>query len=329
MIRGIRFIVLLALLQLSADSCNEGEPGCTDPQASNYDPAAVTNDGSCKYDPATLSPVVTLQLDEEISGTSGLILWDGNLWTHNDYGSTDLYGLDTASGEIERIYSLEGAENLNWEEIAQDQDDIYIGAFGNNATGNRTDLHILKVSKSSLKSGNPHIDTIWFSYADQVDLSPRPANQTDFDCEAFIVTDDSIYLFTKQWISAHTTLYRLPKIPGRYEALKISSHPVEGMVTGSTWIEPERLVVLCGYTILLQPFLYLLYDFSGTDFFSANIRRVDILLPFHQVEGIATGNGLKFYVSNESFEIQSIAKYPQKLHTFDLTGLLGGYIGPE
>ena len=60
-------------------------------------------------------------------------------------------------------------ENSDWEEISQDDGYIYLGDFGNN-TGDRTDLHILRVEKSSLKSGKPSIDTIWYTYSDQYDI---------------------------------------------------------------------------------------------------------------------------------------------------------------
>jgi hypothetical protein len=325
-IRGLRFILLLALLQLSADSCNESDPGCTDPQASNYDPSAISNDGSCMYKPVSVSPATTVPLEDRFSGNSGLILWDGYLWTHNDDGPSEIYGLDTTDGKLMATLSLGGGENMNWEEITQDREDIFVGAFGNNASGNRTDLHILRVGKEALKAGDPAVDTIRFSYEDQVDLSPAAPNQTDFDCEAFLVAGDSIYLFTKQWISAQTSLYRLPKTPGTHVAVKVTTYPVDGMITGATWLESDNLVVLCGYNLLLQPFLYLLYDFEGTRFFSGNRRRVGLSLPFHQVEGIATSDGLKYYVSNESFMKPPFANSPQKLHTFDLSALLGGYL---
>ncbi len=283
------------------------------------------NDGSCTYDPVSVSPLHTYSLSDQIERTSGLIFWDGYLWTHNDHEDIILYGLDTTSATIEHKYPLKGVVNFDWEEISQDQNYIYVGDFGNN-TGDRKDLHILRIDKSSLKEGNTDIDTIWFSYEDQTDFDPKEAYQTDFDCEAMIVSDDSIYLFTKQWISGKTSVYRLPKIPGNHTALKKASYNVEGLITGATYLETEQLIALCGYTSLLQPFLYLLYDYRGRDFFSGNKRRITISLPFHQIEGIATQNGLRYYLSNESFSLQQITNNAQKLHIFDLSSLLGDYL---
>ncbi len=83
---------------------------------------------------------------------------------------------------------------------------------------NRTDLHILRIEKNSLLEGNPVIDTIWFIYENQKDLAAVPSNETDFDCEAMVVSEDSIYLFSKQWDSLGTGFYQLPKTPGIHTA---------------------------------------------------------------------------------------------------------------
>ena len=326
MIRNLHLVVFLAVIQLLSVACRAQVSGCTDPLANNYDPSATVNDGSCTYYPISVSPVSTSILSDDLAETSGLSLWDGYVWTHNDNEDTRLYGLDTTSADIARTFTLEGVENVDWEEISQDDEYIYLGDFGNNVSGNRTDLHLLRIEKGSLKSGSPIIDTIWFSYSDQVDFEPKEANLTDFDCEAFIVSGDSIYLFTKQWISVQTSVYALPKTPGTHTAVKMTTYDVRGLVTGASYLESSRVLVVCGYTSLLYPFFSLLYDFENHDFFSGNKRRVTVSLPFHQVEGIATNDGLKYYVSNERLVVPPFANNPQKLHIFDLSELLHEYL---
>lgn len=326
---GLVITIVEVFLLCTVSSCQSQDlTGCTDPLANNYDPDATINDGSCTYDPITISPQQTFSLDEQVKGTSGLILWDGNLWTHNDYGDPIIYGLDTTEAEIKRTYILGGTMTTNWEEISQDRDNIYIGDFGNNR-GSRTDLHILRVDKNTLITGNPVIDTIWFSYSDQAVIGNGEANQTDFDCEAMIVSEDSIYLFTKQWISSQTSVYSLPKIPGSFTALKKTEYDVQGLITGATYLESEQLMVLCGYSGLLYPFLILLYDFPAHDFFSGNIRKIMVSLPLHQIEGIASANGLKYYISNESFSLQEVISTPQKLHIFDISPFLEKYLNSK
>jgi hypothetical protein len=67
----------------------------------------------------------------------------------------------------------------------------------------------------------------------------------------------------------------------------------------------------------------LLYDFTGSEFFGGNKRKISISLPFHQIEGITTSDGLTLYMTNENFTIVST---PQKLHTFDFSSYLSDYL---
>jgi hypothetical protein len=268
--------------------------------------------------------LASLNLDGILSETSGLIFWENQLWTHNDNSDTNIYALDTLYGNIVQSYPLSRIANTDWEEISQDKDYIYIGDFGNNS-GNRDDLKIFRAGKNSILNNSAVFDSVCFSYSDQTDFTPV-ANNSDFDCEAFIVSEDSIYLFTKQWVSNETRVYSLPKTPGIYAAKRKSSYNVNGLITGAVYLEEKRIIVLTGYSERLEPFFYLLYDFIGSDFFSGNKRKIEVLLPFHQTEGITTTNGIKYFVTNEFFSIDPIIKTPQKIHLFDLRPFLGDYL---
>lgn len=321
-----RWISLLLLsLFFSVSHVFAQVPGCTDPLATNYNPAATVNDGSCTYAAATVTPYHTVNLPAKLNETSGLILWNQGLWTHNDNSDSQLYILDTLSGTITQTVLLELA-NTDWEEIAQDESYLYVGDIGNNANGNRTDLRIYRISKESVLAGNPVSETIGFSYSDQSNYNPAGANNTNFDCEAFIVSSDSIYLFTKRWLDEKTAVYALPKEPGNYVAQFRVLYDVDGLVTGATFLEDYRLVALSGYSSSLQPFIFLLYDFTGNEFFGGNKRKISVGLPFHQVEGIATGNGLKFYLTNEKFYQPPVFNVQQKMHNLDMSAYLGYYL---
>ena len=295
--------------------------GCTDPRANNYNPQATVNDGSCTYASTTASPYYSNNLPTRINGTSGLIYFDGKLYTHNDHSDKKLYQIDTADVHIVDSIVFTGIAHQDVEDCDQDSLYIYLGDHGNNNTGIRTNLHILRISKASLLTGNPQIDTIWFSYPEQTDFSTSSSNGTDFDCEAFIATEDSLYLFTKQWVSEGTALYSLPKTPGTYSARRISSWNVNGLVTGATYNPRKKQVVLCGYSSLLQPFVVLLYDYAGNDFFSGNKRKMSLGLSFHQVEGIALYHDYTYFLSNEYFS-RSILTTDAKFHKLDLTDYL-------
>lgn len=322
--KSIYLIVSLLTIHLS---CNSGHPGCTDPQAMNYEASATESDNSCVYEIEQISPLWSIELSEVVFETSGLIFWDGGLWTMNDDTDPRLYRLDTVTGQTSDYIYLWRVVNRDWEELAQDDDYIYLGDIGNNR-GSREDLHILRIEKQSLGSGGPAvIDSISFRYSDQLSYVSPGLNQTEFDCEAFVLTSDSIYLFTKQWLSAQTSCYVMPKEPGSYVARKKGEFDTGGLVTGASFLEEEKLLVLCGYEGLGQPFLYLFYDYEDQEFFTGTKKRVNLAIPFHQTEAIATSDGIHYYVSNEEFEFQSYVNIPQKLHKFDLGEQLGDYLG--
>jgi len=289
--------------------------GCTDSLAENFNPNATVNNGSCSYAFAKIKPESTQKLSDSLIETSGLIAFDNLLWTHNDDHDTNIYGLDL-NGKIKKKIKLEDVVNTDWEEISQDSSYLYVGDFGNNYRGNRTDLHILRIEKKSFLQNKPVIDTISFSYSNQTDFTIQKKT-TNFDCEAFIVSQDSIYLFTKQWSENKTSVYSLPKTPGNYIAKLKETLDVEGLVTGAT-VTPNNEIVLCGYTKMFTTFLYLIYDLKNFDFATANQRKINFSLTYHQIEGITTLNGKKFFITNESFIKKPIINNPQQIHLIDL-----------
>ena len=261
-----------------------------------------------------------------VKESSGLIKLGGYLYTHNDDTDTHLYALDTLTGAVDHKILVSNAVNRDWEEIAQDSAYIYIGDFGNNVKGNRKDLAVLRIPKDSLVNSSVAADFIYFSYSDQTDFKARGSLDTDFDCEAMIAGRDSIYLFTKQWISKKTGVYALPKQPGIYTAKYKQTFDTDGLITGATWLEDKRLIVLCGYSGMLKPFLYLLYDYSGTDFFSGKKQKIKLSEGMLQAEGIATTNGLDYFITNESFTKKPLINSPQRLHYINLSAYLGDYL---
>jgi hypothetical protein len=299
--------------------------GCTDPLAINFNAAAGMNDGSCVYSPVSVNASASTTLPIQMKGTSGLIWMNNKLWTQNNFSDINLYSFLPDQVNSFQTTPLTGTTNIDWEEMAQDEVYLYIGDLGNNVNGNRTNLQILRITKSSLQQPPLIIDTIAFSYATQTNFNPAGANNTNYDCEAFIVSNDSIYLFTKEWLTNKTSVYRLPKTKGTHTASWVTTFDTQGLITGASFLESKRLLVLCGYNSSLQPFLYLLYDYPGNRFFEGNKRKILLNLPFHQVEAIATLDGLNYHITNESFQ-QSVINVPQKLHQLNLGSYLSGYL---
>lgn len=330
-----RFIIVFGLLLANAGWCQAQVWGCTDPIATNYNAKATVNDGTCKYALTFIQAKVVSTLDSMIKGSSSLFYWNNNYWTYNDHKDNCLYRIDSTSAATAGNLCVKKIRNRDTEEIAQDVQYLYFGDIGNNS-GKRKDLQILRIRKDAIQNKIYKIDTIRFSYEDQTDFTAR-LNATDFDCEAFIVTNDSIYLFTKQWVSAKTTVYSIPKTPGTHIAHRRGTYNVKGLITGATYIPEHQLVVLCGYDYdkknllsALHPFLVLLYDFKDGDLLSGNKRRLDFNSGVKaQIEGIATSNGLDYYLTCERFtttKMGIVFEFPAQLWRVDLRKYLLPYI---
>lgn len=309
------------VLQLNAQIA-----GCPDPAANNYNSSATVNDGSCTYNNVTLTPKLIFNLNTTLNESSGLLNWKKLLWSHNDSGNgPDIYGMNAKTGDIQRTIFVSNAGNIDWEDIAQDNSFIYVGDFGNNANGNRTDLKIYRIAKKDIAAKDTvTAGVINFSYNDQTDFTPKGSNNTNFDCEALIAYGDSLFLFSKDWVDNKTRLYKLSKTPGTYTATNIGELNVEGLITGAEVLPDQRVIVLSGYNILLSPFVYLLYDFNGNNFFGANKRKVQVNASFTQMEGICSKSATNFFVSNEKYSKFGITT-PAKVSLLNLASLLNPY----
>jgi hypothetical protein len=276
-------------------------PGCTDPKSPKYNPSATENDGSCTYGVTNYNPVKISNLPTQVKETSGLMLHNDVLWTHNDGGNAAvLYALNKENGSILRTVQVSGASNIDWEDITKDDTYGYIGDFGNN-NGNRTNLRILRFPLSQLESDTVFVEIIQFSYPDQTDFSSKPQNN-DFDAEALISVGDSLYIFSKNWVNLRTKLYVLPKEPGIYTARLDSDMYANGLITGATFNQVDSVILLTGYTRVLTPIMWMFWDFRGGSVFNGNKRKININLPLHQIEAAEWISGNDYLITNEAFE---------------------------
>lgn len=320
----MRFLFPISILLWVFPNPLPAQPGCTDPQASNYDPNASGNDGSCVYPATNYSLAVKTSLSTALKESSGLVWAGGSLWTHNDTGDGPyLYKIDTLTNAILQTVTIGGATNVDWEDIAFDGTNFYAGDFGNNANGNRTDLKIYKFPLSTIPAGDvvtvpaDQVQVINFSYDDQTNFTPQGSNNTSFDCEAMLYRNGELHLFTKDWVNLHTSHYTLPTAAGTYTAVKRESFFANGLVTGAD-ITPQGVLVLLGYAAAGGPnFLWLLFDYPPGVFFGGNKRRIDLgsWLLAGQTEGICFRNSASGYVSNEQVSVI----VPARLYGFDLS----------
>lgn len=260
-------------------------------------------------------------LQDSLRETSGLTYLDQRLITHNDSGGRPaLYEIDSVSGEIIRTVVISNATNVDWEDICHDSSYLYLGDFGND--GSRTDLKIYRLLISSyLTTDNDTVtvDTIQFNYVDQTNFMPTQFT-TNFDAEALISYNDSLYIFTKNWGNNWTSIYALPKTPGTYQITRVDSINAQGLVTGATYNPLAKTILLVGYTFV-SPFIIEISNFTFNEFSSGTIERYLIPPPpdySFQLESITSISPDQFYLTAEEF-----APLKSALYRLDVDNVVG------
>jgi hypothetical protein len=262
---------------------------------------------------STVQPVVRYQQMPMLAENSGMIWWNNIIWQHNDGGGEPaIYATDTASNSILRRVSLKGGFNIDWEDMAQDDQYIYIADVGNNTNGARPKFMIYKIAKSMIVDSPRNLtvepELITFRYEDMPEKpEPVAGNSTDWDCEAMVAFRDKLYLFTKQWKGNKTIVYELGKEAGVQTARKRDSLDVGGLITGADIHAGSGRLALIGYTKTGQRFLYLFNGFKGDRFFTGDKRKVWLAGPA-QTESVAFINEKILFVGSEA-----IAALKQKL----------------
>jgi hypothetical protein len=308
--------LLIIFFLLFAGYLRSQEQGCTDPAANNYKASATINNGSCTYNSSTYIPVVLVDtLGAVLFEISGLEWAGGSLWAMNDAGGLPaIYRIDTLTKAIFQTVTLAGATNVDWEDLAFDGTYFYIGDFGNNANGARSNLKIYKFPISAIAdyTSNPFdtveselIEVIHFVYSDQPQPPIRSSlNSTEYDCEAMIVDGGKIHLFTKNWVHNSTTHYIINSlVSGSYVALPVETLATDYLVTSADNSAEKNIIVLLGYQNidLGNHFVHILSDYSSGSYFNGNKRRIDLpnAVAMGQSEGIAFKNGNYGFISNE------------------------------
>lgn len=164
-------------------------------------------------------------LPHDLEETSGLQwLPSGHLASINDSGNPEEIFIIDTTGQLVKKIKVNHAQNNDWEALSMDsQGQLYIGNFGNN-NNDRQDLEIIVIPRG-FDSGTETtpVYNIQFSYEDQPSFPPKEG-QWRFDCEAFIVKGEWIYLFTKSRVEpfdGKSYIYRIPNKKGQHIAQKI------------------------------------------------------------------------------------------------------------
>ena len=116
-----------------------------------------------------------------------------------------------------------------------------------------------------------------------------------------------------------TKHYTLSPEPGTHTAQLKETYDINGLITGAD-ISDDSQIVLLGYNELGFIFMWILFDFEQSDFFSGNKRRIELgtALTNSQTEGIAFRENGYGYICSEKFTVNNQIILPPKLLSFSI-----------
>ncbi len=131
-------------------------------------------------------------LPQVLEETSGLVVLNDTLWTHNDSGNeAALYAIST-KGKLLAKKKLNNHINIDWEDITTANGKLLVADMGNNF-GTRKNLYLLEITIKN--AGAEVLDSIPFYYPEQQNFGFQQA--TPFDAEGLIFIEDNLIVFTK------------------------------------------------------------------------------------------------------------------------------------
>lgn len=268
---------------------------------------------------------------DETSGIARSNTYEGVYWVHNDSGDRARIFPIRLDGSVvfppfisrrdssnrpedpSAVYEgiqIEGAVNIDWEDIAIAGDTLYIADTGNNSNARR-DLAVYVV-----KEPNPEatlqahtLKRIPIAYPDQ---KAFPGDVWHFDCEALFVFKGKLYFITKHRAphqlaipETSATLYRLDTMhTDRVNFLtKVDSHPDLGGWVTSASLSPDgrTLAVLCQAP---QQSIWLFErPARGDRFFSQGKARRIPIRNGKQCEAIEWVDATRLVIANEQREL--------------------------
>ncbi len=243
-------------------------------------------------------------LPSTISESSGLAWIDNQLWTINDSGNpAELYEVATASNSLLQTLALANSENIDWEALTFSDSILYIADFGNNS-GTRENMTLYALPREELQNDQLiNIESITF------EITGRPQNpepeQHNFNFEALIHFDGSLYIFSKNHLNLQTTIYQL-QLEDPSQAEIVDSFNTDGLITDAALHPDGNLLCLLGYNRKDGAFAPFVWIFSRTtdssDFPNPrfmNQQRVDLPITT-QTEGITHFENDRFFISSEA-----------------------------
>lgn len=209
-------------------------------------------------------------------------------WVIEDSGNKNVvYGLN-AKGEIAQAILVENAANVDWEDLASDENgNLYIGDFGNN-DNKRKDLCIYKIDAASLKNSTAEASyKVSFYYPDQKEFPPKKS-ELFYDSESFFEYKGNFYIFSKnrsKGFDGTVLVYKVPNKPGNHAAeflgQFISCDSYQKCAITAADISPDGKKI----ALLSSNKVWILSNYKGDDFLKGKMEMFE-LNDVTQKEGI-------------------------------------------
>lgn len=268
-------------------------------------------------------------LPNDLQESSGLVIESEEVfWSHNDSGgASTLIGFDS-SGVFLRTLSINNAVNVDWEELAQDDaGNLYIGDIGNNAN-ERQDLIIYRIpAPASIVTDTVSAEIIQVSYADQTAFPPAPAS-FDFDMEAMIWLNDSLYFFSKNRtdpFDGYTRMYGIPAVSGIQVATVMDSFYTGQGPKELWWVTAADISPDASQLVLLSSDkLWHFSCFTAPHFFEGRVAQLSF--PLTQKEAIAFRSNTRLLLTDELLPFLGGADLYELMLSPANQGL---YLGPD
>lgn len=199
--------------------------------------------------------IATLE-DKDINESSGIVVSRNNVglfWTHNDSGGGNfLYAFD-AQGKRRGVWSVTGAENVDWEDIAISKSHIYIADIGDNDK-KRESITIYRVAEPVIKKENATSTKSKPLQTEKAETIRLQYPDGKHDAETLLVhpATNDIYVVTKTTKGA-AGVYKVsnPSTTSSNKLVKVSDVSVpsitKGFLTGGEISPDGKRVILCDY----------------------------------------------------------------------------------
>lgn len=269
---------------------------------------------SCHTNSQTNGLLLKKELPKALKEVSGICYQNNNIWAISDKPHPNFFRLD-ANGNVLQEIELKNATVTDVEAITSDGSYLFIGDVGDN-NGSRPSRSIYKVAINKIDKepqSNVVGEKISFTFSDEGVGAGKKSN--DFDCEAIVPFNDSLYLITKRRTDDQSELYVIPKTPGTHVARLISKLDTKGLITDAAINPQKNQLALAGYEKGHEhPFVILIKNFKGNDLFSGSIERIELSENNKewQMEGITFKSNDVLYLSCEETKNNPATIYSTK-----------------